>query len=177
MEIREYIRHYRYDLEKYKGKEIIDFAFKSIKLITSNIDKLYYNIWKDLSRIDFKLWADFIVEFRCLYGKLKETGQEVIAKLASIHLFDKIRMYLSIWVEINKTRYLMDPDLDKLLLELETRGRQLEYDNVTLVNLRSHGNQNLKEFVSESQGKRAVQQNQRMEKKFAQKDGFEQGQN
>jgi hypothetical protein len=135
MDIRERMRHYGYDPEKHKGKEIIDFALKSIKLITGNMDKLYYNMWKDLDRTDFKSWTDFTAEFRCLYGKLKETGQEVTVKLASIHLFDKIRMYVPIWVEINKARYLFGPNLDRLLLELETRSRQLEYDGVLLANL------------------------------------------
>jgi hypothetical protein len=40
MDIRERMRHHGYDPEKHKGKEIIDFALKSIKLITGNMDKL-----------------------------------------------------------------------------------------------------------------------------------------
>jgi hypothetical protein len=176
MDIRERMRHHGYDPEKHKGKEIIDFALKSIKLITGNMDKLYYNMWKDLRRTDFKSWTDFTAEFRRLYGKLKETGQEVTAKLASIHLFDKIRMYVPIWVEINEARYLLEPDLDRLLLELETRGRQLEYDGVSLANLRANGDRNPNEHVSDSKPKGAAKRNEKTEEKIDQNTGLPQGQ-
>jgi hypothetical protein len=47
-------------------------------------------------------------------------------------------MYLLVWAEINKSKYLLDPDVDKVLLELEFRGRQFEYNSVTLANLKLH---------------------------------------
>ena len=126
------MKHHGYDRMKHKGKDIVDYAEKSVKLISGNMDKLYNTMWKDMRRTDFKTWSDFYAEFRRLYGKLKETGQEVTAKSACIHLFEKIRMYLPIWVEINEARYFDTLDVEKLLLELETRGRQLEYEGVLL---------------------------------------------
>jgi hypothetical protein len=48
-------------------------------------------------------------------------------------------MYLPVWTEINEQRYFTNPDIDKLLLELESKGRQLEYDGVTLANLKLNG--------------------------------------
>jgi hypothetical protein len=84
-EIRERMKHHCYDRTKYKGKDIVDYAEKSVKLISGNMDKLYNTMWKDMRRTDFKTWSDFCAEFRRLYGKLKETGQEVTAKSACIH--------------------------------------------------------------------------------------------
>lgn len=176
MNIRERMRHHGYNPEIHRGQEIIDFALKSVKLITGNMDKLYYSMWKDLRRTDFKSWTDFTAEFRRLYGKLKETGQEVTAKLASIHLFDKIRMYIPIWVEINEARFLLEPDLDRLLLELETRGRQLEYDGVSLASLRANGDRNPGELVSDSKPKGAVRGNDKTGEKIDQNMGQPQGQ-
>jgi hypothetical protein len=122
-EIRERMKHHGYDRAQHRGRDILDFVEKSVKLVSGNMDKLYNSMWRDLRRSDFKTWPDFIAEFRRLYGKLKETGQEVIKKSACIHLFDRVRGYLNIWCEINEARFLSDPDVEKLLLELETRGR------------------------------------------------------
>jgi hypothetical protein len=76
-DIRERMKHYGYDRAKHKGKDIIDYAEKSVKLISGNMDKLYNTMWREMRRTDFKTWSDFCVEFRRLYGKLRETGQEV----------------------------------------------------------------------------------------------------
>ena len=147
-EIRERMKHHGYDRTQHRGRDILDFVEKSVKLVSGNMDKLYNSMWRDLRRSDFKTWADFIAEFRRLYGKLKETGQEVTKKSACIHLFDRVRGYLNIWCEINEARFLSDPDVEKLLLELETRGRQLEYEGVTLANLKANGDKNPKDHVS-----------------------------
>jgi hypothetical protein len=96
-EIREKMRHHDYNRTKHRGKEIIDFAEKSVKLISGNMDMLYANMWKNLRRADFASWGVFTAEFRCLYTKLRECGQEVTRKSACIHLFQKVRMYLLIW--------------------------------------------------------------------------------
>ena len=90
-----------------------------------------------------------------MYGKLKETGQEVTPKSACIHLFDRVRMYLPVWSEINESQYFADPDVEKLLLELETRGPQLEYEGMSLATLRSNGDRNPRESVSDSKSKGA----------------------
>jgi hypothetical protein len=155
-EIREKMKHYGYDKSKHKGKEIVDFAEKAVKLISGNMDMLYDSMWSDLRRADFASWADFTTEFRRLYMKLKESGQEVTRKSACIHLFKKVKMYLPVWAEINEQRYFTDPDIDKLLLELESKGRQLEYDSITLANLKSNSDRNPKEFISESRSKGAA---------------------
>jgi hypothetical protein len=103
------------------------------------MDKLYYDMWIDLRRSDFKSWTAFIAEFHRLYGKLKETGQEVTPKSACIHLFNRVRMYLPVWTEINQTVYSLNPNVERLLLELETQGRQLEYEGLLLANLKTNG--------------------------------------
>ena len=41
LDIRERMKHYGYDKTKHKGKEIVDFAHRSVKLITGNMDTLY----------------------------------------------------------------------------------------------------------------------------------------
>jgi hypothetical protein len=174
-EIRERMKHHGYDRTKHKGKDIIDYAEKSVKLISGNMDKLYNTMWKDLRRTDFKTWNDFCAEFRRLYGKLRETGQEVTAKSACIHLFDKVRMYLPIWAEINEARYFENPDVEKLLLELETRGRQLEYEGVSLANLKANGDKNPKEYVSDFRTRGAEEDKYRKEQNI-QTDSQPQGQ-
>jgi hypothetical protein len=148
-EIREKMKHHGYDRAKHRGRQIVELAERSVKVISGNMDKLYNSMWRDIRRSDFRTWAEFTAEFRRLYGKLKESGQEVTLKSACIHLFDKVRIYLPVWAEINEARYFTQPDIEKLLLELETRGRQLEYDGVTLANLRSNGDRNPKDFISE----------------------------
>jgi hypothetical protein len=90
-----------------------------------------------------------------MYGKLKETGQEVTPKSACIYLFDRVCIYLPIWSEINESRYFANPDVEKLLLKLETRGRQLEYESVSLVTLKSAGDGNPKGSISDSKSKGA----------------------
>lgn len=171
-DVREKMKHRGYDKTKHRGKVIVDYAEKSVKLIGGNMDKLYNSMWKDLRRTDFKSWVDFVAEFRRLYGKLKETGQEVTQKSACIHLFDKVRGYLPIWSEINESRYFADPDVEKLLLELETRGRQLEYEGVTLATLRSAGDKYPKASVSSSKSEGADSE----ENKISLKEGWPQGQ-
>jgi hypothetical protein len=54
-------------------------------------------------------------------------------------------------------KYLLRHLLTLILLELESKGRQLEDDSVTLANLKSNGDRNPKEFISESQSKGAAQ--------------------
>ena len=147
----------------------------SLTLLT-NLPNCLVSRFADVRRTDFKSWTDFTAEFRRLYGKLKETGQEVTAKLASIYLFDKIRMYIPIWVEINEARYLLEPDLDRLLLELETCGRQLEYDGISLANLRVNGDCNPNEYVSDSKSKGAAKRNEKTEEKINQNTSLPQGQ-
>ena len=175
-EIREKMRHHGYDRTKHRGKEIINFAEKSIKLISGNMDMLYANMWKDLRRADFASWGAFTAEFRRLYTKFRECGQEVTCKSACIHLFQKVKMYLPIWAEINEIRFLTEPDVDKLLLELESRGRQLEYEGVTLTNLKAYGDRNPRESVSDSKSKGAAKKNERTEENFDQKEDLSQGQ-
>jgi hypothetical protein len=66
--------------------------------------------------------------------------------------------------------------LDRLLLELETRGRQLEYDSVSLANLQANGDRNLNEYVSDSKPKGAAKRNEKTEEKIDQNTGLPQGQ-
>src|SRR5580692_943179 len=66
LEIRERMRYHGYDSMKHRGKDIIDYAEKSVKLISGNMDKLWYCKWNDLRRTDFKSWVDFVAEFRRL---------------------------------------------------------------------------------------------------------------
>jgi hypothetical protein len=40
-EIREKMKHHGYDRTKHKGKDIVDYTEKSVKLISGNMDKLY----------------------------------------------------------------------------------------------------------------------------------------
>jgi hypothetical protein len=87
------------------------------------MDKLYNSMWQDLQCTNFKSWVGFITKFHRFYRKLKETRQEVISKSVCIYLFDRVRMYLPVWSEINESRYFEDPDVEKLLLEVETHGR------------------------------------------------------
>jgi hypothetical protein len=47
------MKHYGYDKSKHKGKEIVDFAEKAVKLISGNMDMLYDSMWSDLHRADF----------------------------------------------------------------------------------------------------------------------------
>ena len=175
-DIREKMRHHGYDRDKHRGKDIVDLAEKSVKLISGNMDMLYDNMWKDLRRTDYASWAEFTSEFRRLYAKLRESGLEVTRKAACIHLFQRVKMHLPVWAEINESKYLLDPDVDKLLLELESKGRQLEYDGVTLANLKSNGDRKPKESISESRTTGAAKQNYRIEDKVAQKSGSAQGQ-
>jgi hypothetical protein len=175
-DIKEKMRHHSYDRDKHSGKDIVDLAEKSVKLISGNMDMLYDNMWKDLQRTDYASWAEFTSEFRRLYAKLRESGLEVTRKAACIHLFQRVKMHLPVWVEINESKYLLDLDVDKLLLELDFKGRQLEYDSVTLTNLKTHGDQKSKEPVSESRITGAAKQNYREEDKVAQKSGSAQGQ-
>jgi hypothetical protein len=72
-----------------------------------------------------------------------------------------------------QSKYLADPDIDKLLLELELKGRQLEYDGITLANLKSGGDRG---SSPNPHTKGAAGQNQKIEEKTAQKDGAPQGQ-
>ena len=155
MDIRQRMKHYGYNNKIHRGREIIDFARRSVKLMSGNMDTLYNNMWQDIRRTDFKSWSDFTMEFRRLYGKLKDSGQEVTQKSATIHLFGKVRPYLPMWVEVNRARYQEQPDIEKLLLELEDTGRQFEYDNVSLANLRANGDRNPKDYVSTSKTKGA----------------------
>ena len=106
---------------------------------------------------------------------VRKPGQEVTAKSACIHLFEKIRMYLPIWAEINEARYFDTPDVEKLLLKLETRDRQLEYEGVLLANLKANGDKNPKEYVSGSKT-RGAEFNQYHKEESAQTDGLSQGQ-
>jgi hypothetical protein len=63
-------------------------------------------------------------------------------------------------------KYLLDPDVDKLLLELESKGRRLEYDGVTLANLKSNGDRKPKESVSDrSRATRIIMVIEKIEKK------------
>jgi hypothetical protein len=154
-EVCEKMKHHGYDRAQHRGKSIVDYAEKSVKLISGNMDKLYNSMWRDLHRANFKSWAGFIAEFRRVYGKLKKTGQEVAPKSACTYLFDRVRMYLPVWSEINESRYFANPDVEKLLLELETRGHQLEYEGVSLATLKSAGDGNPKGSVSDSKSKGA----------------------
>jgi hypothetical protein len=52
-DIREKMRHHGYDRDKHRGKDIVDLAEKSVKLISGNMDMLYDNMWKDLCRTDY----------------------------------------------------------------------------------------------------------------------------
>ena len=144
-------------------------------MISGNMDRLYDNMWKDLRRTDFPTWAAFVAEFRKLYGKLKESGQEVTPKSACIYLFEKVRTFLPIWTEINESQYYSQPNVEKLLLELETRGRQLEYDGIILANLRTNGDRNPRDFVNESRARGAGESRNRTEKS-AQREDSPQGQ-
>jgi hypothetical protein len=91
-DIRDRMEHHGYNREIHRGRQIVDLAEKSVKLISGNMDTLYYDMWNNLRRTDFKSWTAFIAEYRRLYGKLRETGQEVTAKSACIHLFNRVRM-------------------------------------------------------------------------------------
>jgi len=83
-EIRERMRHYGYNRKKHRGKDIIDYAEKFVKLISGNMDKLWNCMWRDLRCTDFKSWADFVTEFRRLYGKLRNwTGGDTEVSLYS----------------------------------------------------------------------------------------------
>jgi hypothetical protein len=63
-EIRERMEHHGYNREIHRGQQIIDLAERSVKLVSGNMDKLYYDMWIDLRRSDFKSWTAFIAEFR-----------------------------------------------------------------------------------------------------------------
>ena len=175
LDIRERMKHHGYDRTIHRGKDIINYVLKAVKLITGNMDRLNYSMWKDLRRSNFKSWVEFTIEVKRLYTKLKESGQEVTPKTACIHLFDKIRAYLPIWVEINETRYLLEPDFEKLLLELETRGRQLEYDGVSLANLCTNGDRNPKDYISNSKTRGAAEK-QKKDEEINQNNSLPQGQ-
>jgi flagellin-specific chaperone FliS len=131
-DIHEKMKYHRYNRSIHRGKDIVDLAKRSVKVISGNMDRLYNNMWKDLRLTDFPTWAAFVAEFRKLYEKLKESGQEVTLKSSCIHLFEKVRTFLPIWTEINESQYYSQPNVKKLLLELETHGRQLEYDGITV---------------------------------------------
>ena len=163
-DICEEMKHHEYNRSIHRGKDIVDFAERSVKVISGNIDRLYNNIWKDIRRIDFSTWAAFITEFRKLYGKLKESEQEVTLKSACIHLFKKVRTFLPIWTEINESQYYSQPNVERLLLELEIHGRQLEYDGITLANLRTNGDWNPRDFINESRARGAGESSNRIEK-------------
>ena len=62
-EIREKMKHHSYDKNIHRGKEIVDFVERSVKLISGNMDMLYDNMWADLRRADFASWAAFTAEF------------------------------------------------------------------------------------------------------------------
>src|SRR6266436_3000917 len=47
-DIREHMKNYGYDRAKHQGRQIIDLAEKSVKLISGNMDRLYYNMWTNL---------------------------------------------------------------------------------------------------------------------------------
>jgi hypothetical protein len=47
-EIRERMEHHRYNREIHRGQQIIDLAERSVKLVSGNMDKLYYDMWIDL---------------------------------------------------------------------------------------------------------------------------------
>ena len=94
--VRERIKQDRYNRSTYKGKEIIEFAKKVVKLISKNIDYLYNTCWRDIQQSNFKIWTLFTNKLRKLFYKLKETRQEVTQKLVYIYIFEKVRTYLSI---------------------------------------------------------------------------------
>src|SRR5436305_9500109 len=60
--IRERIKQDRYNRSTHKGKEIIEFAKKVVKLISRNIDHLYNTRWRDIKQSDFKTWTLFTYE-------------------------------------------------------------------------------------------------------------------
>ena len=47
-DIRERMKNYGYDRAKHRGRQIIDLAEKAVKLISGNMDRLYYNMWTNL---------------------------------------------------------------------------------------------------------------------------------
>src|SRR5580692_4196353 len=175
-EIRERMRYHGYDRAQHRGRDILIYVQKAVKLVSGNMDKLYNSMWRDLCRTDFKTWADFIVEFRRLHSKLKETDQEVSRKATCIHMFDRVRTYLPVWCEINEARFLADPDVEKLLLELESRGRQLEYKGVTLASLKAKGDRSPGDHVSGSGSKGTESERKQKSEKNYQNNGQPQGQ-
>jgi dihydroxyacetone kinase-like predicted kinase len=60
-DIRKKIRYYNYDRNKYRGKDIVDLAEKSLKLISRKMDMLYDNMLKDLYRSDYVSWVEFML--------------------------------------------------------------------------------------------------------------------
>ena len=88
--VRERMKQDGYDRSTHKGKEVIKFAEKAVKLISGNMDHLYNTQWKDIQQSDFKMWTQFMNKLRKLFHKLKETVQEVTQKSACIHLFEKV---------------------------------------------------------------------------------------